>query len=129
MKIIIVLSALLLSSSLFVSCNKEQRWSNKLQGTWDLVSVNGEDTTAAFRRRMKFVSDKDGKGTGTNVIAIDTVSDTLKFDYQIEGDNFSVFYVDTSYKYEIIQLKDLIFQLRLDGTDNFKYNRSNRLDL
>jgi len=66
MKKILFLAVAILA---LVSCSKESRLNKKIDGTWDIVSVNGQlPSSIGLTMTIEFTKDKKGKGAFTSKI-------------------------------------------------------------
>jgi hypothetical protein len=84
MKKILFLAVAILA---LVSCSKESRLNKKIDGTWDIVSVNGQlPSSIGLTMTIEFTKDKKGKGAFTSKITEGSFSESSTGTYVLTDD-------------------------------------------
>ena len=85
MKKILFLSVAILA---LVSCSKESRLNKKIDGTWDIVSVNGlmPSSIGLTSMTIEFTKDNKGKGAFTTKMTEGTLSESSTGTYVLTDD-------------------------------------------
>ncbi|MES2588607.1 MAG: hypothetical protein V4622_06455 [Bacteroidota bacterium] len=79
-----VLFALLAFSALtFSSCSKDAKINRRIDGSWNVVSIDGETMPSGSSYVMNFTKDKKTTGDGSIVVTDGGATETLAFTYSV----------------------------------------------
>jgi hypothetical protein len=108
---------------LMVSCSKEQRQSKKLDGNWEINTINGQDPGDDYKETVEFSASKKGIGSGTITYDTPNFSGPVPFTYTVIDERLEVVEPGIILDFAIQKLDETDLELNLGDTLLFTYKR------
>ena len=106
---------------LFASCSKSNKLNKRLDGEWNVVSIDGTALGSGESMVVKFTKDKKGKGTYTMTFVFAGMTETATGAYVLEDDTKITFTETGATTGDVSLVKDYsktdMTITEVDGTD------------